>query len=233
MPPAPRAACALAALLLAVPLAGCAAPGAAPATGTGAAATASGTGHHPTNGTAAPRPPAPPRADQAHLLKAPLLNFTAPHGNETVIATKSPLAGAETYVWNFTVLQAANLTGAHTHAWLRVTQSSPQSGAANDPGCTLALTLVVRRNGTDAGYVGGCGSAGMGVLPPGDHLLEFAAPPGAVAVRVLPRDNVFLELTLAVEAPGLGATAFLMGGSSERDTWVRLDGLREPVLAFH
>jgi len=168
-------------------------------------------------------------SDTAHLLAAPRINLTAPRGNETLIATKSPAAGPETFVWNFTVRQAANVTGAHTAAWLRLTQSVAQSGANNDPGCTLALTIVVRRNGTDTGYAGGCGPAGLGVLTPGDHLIEFAAGPGAFVTRLLPHDNVFVELTLAIELPGLGATAFLVGGSADRDSWVRLDGLHDPA----
>lgn len=169
------------------------------------------------------------RSDTAHLLLAPLTNLTAPRGNETLIATKAAASGPQTFTWNFTVQKAANVTGAHTHAWLRLTQSVAQSGANNDAGCTLALSVVVRHNHTDAGYAGGCGSAGFGILMPGDHLLEFAAGPGSLVTRVLAGDNVFVQLTLAVELTGLGPTAFLVGGSAERDSWVRLDGLREPV----
>jgi hypothetical protein len=173
--------------------------------------------------------PALPTAGTIHFLLAPDTNLTAPRGNETLIAVKAAASGPQTFTWNRTVQRAANLTGAHTQAWLRLTQSAAQSGANNDPGCTLALTLLVVHNGTAAGFAGGCGSTGLGILTPGDHRIEFAAGPGAVAVRVLPGDDLILQLTLGIELTGLGATAFLVGGTTERDTWVRLDGLAEPA----
>lgn len=167
-----------------------------------------------------------------HLLAAPLTNFTAPMGNETVIATKNGLTGSEYYLWNITVHQPAVLTGLRTSLLLRLTQSAAQSGGNNDPGCTATLTLIVRSNGTDTGYVGGCGSAGLGMLGPGDHRIEFASPPGAVpAVHVGPGDGIFLQVGLHFAGSTLGPSGFLMGGNSTTDSWVRVNGLRETVVA--
>jgi len=169
-----------------------------------------------------------------HLGLAPRLNASAPGANATVVAM--PLAGvypSQGMAFNTTLRGTANLTASLTAVWLRITQSNVQAGSGTDPGCSVALTVAVVRNGTAvASYAGGCGSLGVGVVPPGDHLVQFGSAPGAFpAVRLGAGDGVVLTLTFYLSGPGLGPSAYVLAGSAERDSWVRLDGLREPTAA--
>lgn len=169
-------------------------------------------------------------SDTFHLATPPRLNLTAPLGNTTILAAKSPYFPGETFVWNTTLRDAANLTGARTVLWLRVTQSVLQQGAFGDPGCTVRLTITLRHNATDTVYDGGCGSAGVGLVPPGDHRVDFSAPPGTLPGVLLDRgDNVTLQLEVDVTSTSGAPSLYIIGGSREFDSLVKLEGMKEKL----
>lgn len=171
-----------------------------------------------------------PSTATLHLMLAPGLNTSAPVGDETVAMPLGALYPAQGIMFNMTMNGTGNLTGATSALWLRIAQSNVQAGSATDPGCTVSLSVMVRHNGTDSYYAGGCGSLGVGVIPPGDHLIQFSSVPDAFPNVILgPGDGVWLTFTIYLSGPGLGSSAYVLAGSQDRDSWVRLAGLEEPV----
>lgn len=222
------AAIVLLASMLATSLAGCV--GQESGTGTGTHASTSTTGTRPLGNATAPANATVPTSATLHLMQAPGLNASAPRGNDTVAMPLAPLYPSQGIAFNTTLRGAGNLTAASTSLWVRVTQSNVQAGSGTDPGCSVALTVTVQHNGTPSSYAGGCGSLGIGVITPGDHQVLFASAPGALpGVVVAPGDGIALTFSVYVSGPGLGASAYVLAGSQERDSYVRLAGLAEPL----
>lgn len=172
-----------------------------------------------------------PATSVLHLGLAPSLNRTAPQGNDTIAMPLAPVYPQQGLRFNTTLLGNGTVTATSTSLWLRITQSNVQAGSGTDPGCSVALTVVVRHNSTDGYYGGGCGSVGIGVVPPGDHLVQFSSPPSAfgTGAPVSPGDDITFAFTFYLSGPGLGTSAYVLAGSHENDSWVRVSGLAEPT----
>ncbi len=149
--------------------------------------------------------------------------------NLTILAT---LAGAfpQSFSWNATLNGTGNLSAARMVVWLDLQNSAAQPGVGSDPGCTAAMHLYITHNGTQTYQAGGCASLGTGMIPPGEHRLEFstlltAFPDGAV---VAAGDGVLVQVQFGLSMPqGVG---YLLGGA-DHDSHLRLIGLTEPVPA--
>ncbi|MHB1261079.1 MAG: hypothetical protein ACYC2H_05125 [Thermoplasmatota archaeon] len=147
--------------------------------------------------------------------------------NLTILAT---LAGAfpQSFAWNATLNGTGNLSAARMVLWLDLQNSAAQPGVGSDPGCSAAMHLYVTQNGTQTYQAGGCASLGTGMVPPGEHRLEFstlltAFPDGAL---VAAGDGVLVQVQFGLSMPqGVG---YLLGGA-DHDSHLRLVGLSEPV----
>jgi hypothetical protein len=145
----------------------------------------------------------------------------------TVLATLSG-AAPQAYSWNATLNGTGNLSHARLLLWIDLQSSAIQPGVGGDPACTASLTLVVTRNGTALAQAGGCASAGVGTVPPGEHLLDFGTPltafPGGLLLG--PQDKVLVQVAFGLSFPqGVG---YVLGGG-DRASGLRLAGLAEPV----
>ena len=164
--------------------------------------------------------------DTLWLAPQARLNATAA-ANLTILAT---LAGPlpQAFGWNATLNGTGNLTEARLVVWLDLQNSAVQGGVGGDPGCSAAMTLVLTLNGTATSQPGGCASIGSGLVPPGEHRLEFstllaAFPAGAM---VAPGDGVVVQVQFGLSLPqGVG---HVLGGA-DQDSRLQLAGLSEPV----
>jgi hypothetical protein len=163
------------------------------------------------------------------LLYLTTLSRLAPEApaNLTILAT---LAGSfpQSFSWNSTLNGTGNLTEARLVVWIDLQDSAAQPGIGGDPACTLSLTLYLTLNKTQTPQAGGCASAGVGFVPPGEHRLEVATPltafpKGAV---IHPGDQVLLVVSFGLSLPqGVG---YVLGGP-DHDSHLRLRGLVEPM----
>lgn len=214
-----RAAAVLAMLLLA----GCSGGGSPRGDANSVSSTSTGSDLNATLANATPVP----TTDTLYLLRAPSLNATLPE-NETVIAVKGAY-NAQTFVWNRTLNSTGNLSGGHLRLWLLLPHSAVQQGAANDPGCTIHWILIVSWNGTQRTMDGGCGSLGMGTVPPGEYGFNITAPPITNRIPVGPGADLRIQATVGLVQPNGGA-AYLMGGTGHFDSHLQLTGLAEPAV---
>jgi hypothetical protein len=212
----------LAALALAVLLAGCSGGSPAPSS-----TEPSGSAQPVANGTpAVVAMPANVTTDLLHLRAGARLAASA-SANLTILAT---LAGElpQAFNWNTTLNGTGNLTHARLVLWLDLQDTAVQEGIGGDPGCTAALTLYFTLNGTQVAQAGGCASAGFGAIPPGEHRLELSTPLTAfpAGAHVKPGDQVLAQVAFGLALPqGVG---HVLGGG-DRDSSLRLLGLSEPV----
>lgn len=168
--------------------------------------------------------------DTLHLLNPPELSLV--QANHTILVPKGAAYQAQTFLWNTTLHHSGNVSAADFHLFFRLTGSQAQAGA-QDPGCSVVATLVFTHNGTARGVSGGCGSLGLGVVPPGDRELSFAAPPDAFATpaTVHPGDDVQVQLTVYLESPGFATTCYILAGP-DHDSRMVLAGLNETLPAI-
>ena len=207
-------------LVLLVLLAGCSghAPAAAPARDP---VTGSPLGNATANLTA----PAGATTETLYLTPLARMNTTG-LANLTILAT---LAGSmpQAFAWNATLNGTGNLTEARVVLWLDLQSTAAQPGVGGDAACTAQLTLWLTLNKTQTGQAGGCASAGVGYVPPGEHRIELSTPLTAFpkGARVQPGDGVLVQVAFGLSLPqGVG---YLLGGP-DHDSHLRLRGLREP-----
>ena len=110
--------------------------------------------------------------------------------------------------------------------WVDLQSSALQPGVNGDPGCSAALTLYLVHNATPAGQSGGCASAGSGLIPPGEHLLDFGTPLATMAFQ--PGDGILAQVAFGLSFPQ--GVAYVLGGG-ERASALSLTGLHEPLPA--
>ncbi|MES2155094.1 MAG: hypothetical protein V4510_08165 [bacterium] len=165
--------------------------------------------------------------DGFHFLVPPLLGLGP--ANHTILTPKGATYQAQTFTWNATLHGKGLVTGAEIDLFLRITGTQVQAGG-QDPGCTATATYYFTHNATQRGFVGGCGSLGLGTVTPGDRELRFAAPPDAFATPQLvgPGDGVVVQVTLQLENAGFAPTCYILGGP-DWDSNVRFIGLNETV----
>lgn len=165
--------------------------------------------------------------DTLFLAPPARLNTTNPQ-NLTILAQISG-AFAQAFGWNTTLNGTGNLTSARMAVWVDLQNSAVQAGIGGDPGCSAALTLVFYVNGTAVSQPGGCASLGTGLIEPGEHLLEFAAPmtsAPAAGLPIRPGDEVTAIVSFGFTLPqGVG---YVLGGGDHPSS-LRLAGLVEPV----
>lgn len=180
------------------------------------------------NGTIAPLLLQNATTDTLHLLEPPALGMSP--ANRTIAIAKGQMP--QGFAWNATIRGVAVVTGADLVVWLRFTGSQVQAGA-NDPGCTVVATLTFTINGTATQVPAGCGSAGVGILTPGDVQLRFGPQPGAFAtpLYVGPGDDVRLDLVIHTESPSVAPTCFILS-DAEHDSRLRLVGLNETTTPW-
>ena len=166
--------------------------------------------------------------DTLYLLAAPDMAEASPE-NQTVLGVKGAY-GAQTFSWNRTMNATGNLTGGFLRLWLLLPRSAVQQGAANDPGCTIHWIVVLVWNGTQQVLDGGCGSLGMGTIPPGEYDFNITAPPVPTGLLYGPGANLILQVEVGLVQPS-GSPAYLLGGTSHYDSRLHLDGLAEPAGA--
>ncbi len=168
-----------------------------------------------------------PTSDALYLV-APTRLHVSGLANVSVLAT---LAGAQAqaFAWNATLNGTGNATHARLLLWIDLQSSALQPGVGGDPACTASLTLYFTRNGTVSAQAGGCASAGVGHVPPGEHLLDFGTPLTAFPNGLVlgPGDDVRAYVTFGLSFPqGLG---YVLGGG-DRASSLRLSGLAEPLI---
>ena len=213
-------------LVVLVLAAGCASAPIDPSASTSASAPSTAPGGHLLNATPVL---ANATTSTLHLWAPPELGLAL--ANHTIATPKGATYAAQSFAWNTTFHARANLTDAMVDLWLRVTGSQAQAGHT-DPGCTVAVSYTFMLNGTARSVDGGCGSAGFGVVPPGDHEIRFGAPPASFAtpIAIWPKDGVTVTLTLYLESPNLGVTCFILEAPGA-DSSVTFAGLNETVPA--
>ena len=172
-----------------------------------------------------------PTVSVLHFNRLPTLNRSAPLAESPIALPLAPLTTGQVMTFNITLRGGGNITDALASIWLRLTQTNVQNGPGSEPNCGVSFTVTLVHNGTAAGYAGGCGSLGVGPIAPGDYQVQFGPTPGTfpVGTRAFKGDNLILTLAFYLTPPSQGYGAWFLCGSADRDSWVRLDGLREPI----
>lgn len=182
----------------------------------------------------APAPPPLPTSDTLHFLAAPDVAPALPSGS-TEVATPVTVGNfgqggqgpdAQGAEWRHVIERATNVSAGEVRIWIVIKETlfvAPDNQAA--PTCAWSLTVEI---GADVGAIQACLQEPPGPINPGTKELVFPLPIASainleanetIMVR-LERDGFSLSANNAVDA---------LSGSAERDSRIRLAGLREPI----